>query len=216
MGQEFYQLKNISYFKLVRMDIVELVPESSTKILEIGCGAGETGLYLKKKLNAEVTGIELFAPAADEAAKILDKVIIGDIETMELNFPKQNFDCIIFPDVLEHCRNPWKVLQTLSCFLNDKGYIVASIPNIRYLVAFLKIMFDKLEYMDNGVLDISHLRFFTLHTIKKMFSDTGFDIIKIKRNKGKNWKFTLFNILTFGLLKEFSVYQYLILAKKLI
>jgi len=77
------------------------------------------------------------------------------------------------------------------------------------------IIFDKFEYEQDGIFDKDHLRFFTIHSTKKMFAEAGFEILKIKRNKGKNWRFVVMNILSLGLLTEFSVFQYLILAKKI-
>jgi 2-polyprenyl-3-methyl-5-hydroxy-6-metoxy-1,4-benzoquinol methylase len=214
MQEEIYEAKDIKYFQNIRYDIVSLVPESSKRILEVGCGTGETGYILKQKLNAEVIGIELFTDAAKIASNRLDRVIIGNIETLEFDFKQEYFDCIIFPDVLEHCINPWKVLESLKQYLKPNGITILSIPNLRYLKPLLKIIFNKFEYEKDGVLDKTHLRFFTLFTIKKMLNYTGLDIIKIKRKKGQNWVYYLFNIFTLGLLTDFTTYQYLIIAKK--
>jgi len=136
------------------------------------------------------------------------------LELIELDFPNEYFDCIIYADVLEHLKNPENVLIKHREKLNDNGYIIASIPNIQYIRPVLSILFDKLEYAEAGILDRTHLRFFTLHTIKKMFADTGFEIIKINDNRNESLKFKIINMLSFNLLKKFSVFQYLILAKK--
>ena len=187
---------------------------NSKKILEAGCGEGYTGEEAKKRTGAEVTGIELFEEAAAKAKTRLDRVIIGDLEQINLDYPDKYFDCILYADVLEHLKNPEKVLSNHFRKLSDQGYIIASIPNIQYIRPVLSILSDKLEYEDAGILDRTHLRFFTLHTIKKMFSECGFEIIKINTNSNDSLKFKIINNLSFGLTKKFSVFQYLILAKK--
>ena len=202
------------YYSLVREDVVSIVPKHTKRILECGCGEGYTGAELKKQIGAEITGIEIFADAAKKAKELLDRVIIGDLDTMHFDFPDGYFDCILFPDVLEHTKNPESVLLKLEKYLAKDGIIIASIPNIQYMPALLKIIGGKFEYEESGVLDKTHLRFFTLHTIEKMFSDCGFWIETIYKNKGQSLKFKLFNILTFGLLKQFSIYQYIVIARK--
>ena len=204
----------IQYYNNLRTDVLELLPLNSKKILEAGCGEGYTGEEAKKRTGAEVTGIELFEEAAAKAKTRLDRVIIGDLEQINLDYPDKYFDCILYADVLEHLKNPEKVLSNHFRKLSDKGYIIASIPNIQYIRPVLSILSDKLEYEDAGILDRTHLRFFTLHTIKKMFSECGFEIIKINTNSNDSLKFKIINNLSFGLTKKFSVFQYLILAKK--
>ena len=204
----------IKYYNNLRTDVLELLPNKLSKILEAGCGEGFTGEEAKKRTGAEITGIELFNDAAEKARTRLDKVIGGNLELIELDFPNEYFDCIIYADVLEHLKNPENVLIKHREKLNDNGYIIASIPNIQYIRPVLSILFDKLEYAEAGILDRTHLRFFTLHTIKKMFADTGFEIIKINDNRNESLKFKIINMLSFNLLKKFSVFQYLILAKK--
>lgn len=203
-----------NYYSLIRYDIVALVPKNARRILECGCGRGLTGKELKKLLNCEITGIEIFEEAAKEAEKHLDKVLLGNIEEMNFNFKEKYFDSILFPDVLEHTKDPWAVLNHLKKYLSDDGIIIASIPNIQYLPALLKIINGKFEYEESGVLDKTHLRFFTLHTIKKMFDDCGFSIKKIISKKGNNWKFQVLNTISFGLLSPYSIYQYLLVVTK--
>ncbi len=204
---------NSDYYSLVRSDVASLVPGGARKILECGCGEGYTGAAIKKHTGAEITGIEIHAPSAKEAEKRLDKVINADLDSLQPEFPENYFDLILFPDVLEHTKDPWAVLKKLKPFLKNSGQVIASIPNIRYLPALMKIISGKLEYEESGVLDISHLHFFTLHTIKKMFEDCGFKITDIQDKKGENIAFKTMNFLSLSLLKHYSIYQYIITAK---
>ena len=209
-----YDTKKDDYFSLVRHDIVSLIPSGVQRVLDVGCGEGASGLEIKKIFSAEVVGIELFENAANIADTRLDRVILADVEALNPDFEAGYFDCIVFADVLEHTKDPWSVLNKYKKHLSKDGCIIASIPNIRYIVPVLKILFDKFEYEPSGVLDQTHLRFFTLHTMKKMFDECGLKIIKLSSNKNNGWKMKLLSGLSFGLLKNFAVFQYLIVAKK--
>ncbi|MBI3587560.1 MAG: class I SAM-dependent methyltransferase, partial [Ignavibacteriales bacterium] len=213
--KSFYDEKQMSYYGVDRPEVLRLIPTNVRRLLDVGCGSGATGYAAKQLLGArEVIGIELFEAAAQMAKTKLDQVIVGDIEQLNLNFPQAHFDCILCADVLEHTKDPWKALRTLRNFLHDDGVLIASIPNIRHVRPLFKIVFDRFEYEESGILDKTHLRFFTLHTIKKMLSETGFQITKIDTNWGGSWKSRLFNICTLGLLQKFLIYQFLITAKK--
>jgi O-antigen biosynthesis protein len=204
-----------NYYSIIRKDIISLIPKSVKKILDVGCGYGSTAAVIKEKYpDIEIIGIELSEEAAIKSQKNVDRVINGDIEIIEPDFPVKYFDLIICADVLEHTKDPWSVLKKLHKYQNDDAILIASIPNIRYIKVLLKILFNKFEYEASGVLDVSHLRFFTLHTIKKMFKECGFQIIKIKNNRNKGWKMRLLSILSFGILFPFGIYQYIIVAKK--
>ncbi len=209
-----YSDKPSDYFKLIRKEIIDLIPPNTKRILDIGCGEGNTAYEAKIFLNADyVAGIELNEQACAIAKEKLDKIVCGNIEIIELPFDPNFFDCIICADVLEHLVNPWDVLIKLKRYLSEDGVLIASIPNLQYIVPVIRILLNKFEYEDYGILDRSHLRFFTLHTIQKMFSDSGYEIIKIAYNRNKSLKMKIFNLMTIGLLKKFSIFQFLILAK---
>lgn len=217
MLKEFYLNKQKSYFRNTRKELAEMVEGKDNKILEIGCGAGETGDYLKKSGKAsEVIGIELLESAGNEAARKLDRVIIGNAETLTLDFPKEYFDCVILGDVLEHMVNPWCVLKKLNLYLKANGCVIASIPNVKYIWVFIGLLLrDDWRYEEEGVLDITHLRFFTKKTMKKLFFEAELEIIEIKPNLcpwGLKSKFI--NAVTLGIFKDFFALQYHIKAKK--
>ncbi|MDD5136469.1 MAG: class I SAM-dependent methyltransferase, partial [Candidatus Omnitrophica bacterium] len=162
----------------------------------------------------EIAGIELDADAAQEAGKHLDKVITGDVETTELPFSQGYFDCIVYGDILEHLVDPWALLEKHKKYLKPKGYIVASIPNIAHYKTVKMLRRYEWNYEDAGILDRSHLRFFTIKSIRKMFADAGFDIIavdhairasKMKKRINKVFKNCLINSIA---------EQYLVIAQK--
>jgi 2-polyprenyl-3-methyl-5-hydroxy-6-metoxy-1,4-benzoquinol methylase len=210
------QSSDKGYYEQARHEVLALIPVGTKRLLDVGCSNGATAALAKKQFGIEyVVGVELFPDAAETARKRLDEVIEGNIEILTLPYTDDYFDCIICADILEHTQNPWLVLTALRRLISPNGVVIASIPNIGHIVPLLKIAFDRFEYEESGILDKTHLRFFTLHTIKQMFSETGFQIEVISTNKSKSWKFAILKVLTLGLFERLSVVQYLVRAKKL-
>jgi methionine biosynthesis protein MetW len=204
-----------------RNDILELIPNNISKILDVGCSIGELGKKIKQRNFAEVTGIEIDPNMAAIAKEKLDRVIIEDIERLDLfkKFKVNYFDCIILSDVLEHLKEPWTTLKNLTKILNVGGTIISSIPNIRHYATIGNLIFmGNWPYRDRGIHDINHLRFFTLKTIKEMFDNTGLRILNIKRNYRiieKPHPYNRFSrYFVFPFIKEFMVFQYLVVATK--
>jgi methionine biosynthesis protein MetW len=209
--------KNNSYFSDIRWDIISLIPAGGNKILEIGCGTGITGKTLKEKNKAvEVIGIEKIANIAQQAEKNIDKVITADIEILELPFDDEYFDYVILADILEHLYNPSAVLNKLRKYIKKDGCIIASVPNIRYWKILIDLVLKgKWTYCSEGILDDTHLRFFTKKSIIELFQSAGFTVDTIApRFKLQPKKYDNFlNNLTLRLLEEFWTMQYIIMAK---
>lgn len=205
----------ISYFSVVRKDIIELIPPETKTLLEVGCGTGATIDKIKEKLpNIEIYAIEKNIIPFTFAGQKFQNVINADFETFDVKtLPQNYFDVIIFADVLEHFVEPWKALEKSKCLLSEKGFILASIPNIRNLKVLYKIIFDRFEYEESGLLDKTHLRFFTLHTIKKLFETENYKIERIIYNKTRGWKANLIRIMSLGLLSPFLIEQFIITAR---
>lgn len=174
--------KENGYFHNVRHDVISMVPDTARCILEVGCGAGKTGEYLKDRNGAFVAGMELNEKAAAEAEKVLDEVIQGNIEEMDLPFNPKSFDCILFADVLEHLVDPLAALKKIKPLLKPNGAIIASLPNVQFYGVVHDLAEGKWTYQDEGILDRTHLRFFTLREMEKLFIDAGFDITAIEEN----------------------------------
>ncbi|QPJ63429.1 MAG: glycosyltransferase [Candidatus Nitronauta litoralis] len=174
-------VSNVSnYYEHVRHDMLPLIPEEARSILEIGCGAGKTGQFLKESRGAFVAGVELNPDVAEEAKSVLDDVISGNIEEMDLPYEPGSFDCILCGDVLEHLVDPLKVLEKLKGLLVPGGKIVASIPNVQFFGVIHHLSEGNWTYQDEGILDRTHLRFFTLKEIKTLFENAGFEINEIQ------------------------------------
>ena len=182
--EDMYKTKAHEYYSNIRWRIIDLIPEGSNRILEVGCGTGSTLIKLKELHKAqEIYGLELNGEVLQEHIKDIDKVIIGDVERVEPPFQEEFFDYIIFADVLEHLIEPEEVLKRYMKYLKKDGAIIASIPNIKnYTVLFDLVIRDRFEYRDAGILDRSHLRFFTKKEIVDMFERTGMHITEMRSN----------------------------------
>jgi len=209
--------KNNNYFSDIRWDIISLIPAGNNKILEIGCGTGNTGKTLKEKKKAsKVIGIEIIEQAAKQAEKNLDKVFNTDIEVFDLQFTAEYFDYIILADILEHLHNPLAILEKLKKYIKKNGWIIASIPNVRYWKVIRDLVIKgEWTYRPDGILDDTHLRFFTKKSIIKLFQLAGFsvDVIKPRFELQPKKNDILINNWTLGLFEEFWTMQYIIMAK---
>ncbi|MCX6147117.1 MAG: class I SAM-dependent methyltransferase [Candidatus Kapabacteria bacterium] len=208
-------IKTDGYYIQTRHEMLKFIPQNAGKILDVGCGEGQFGLQLKQLLNAEVWGMELDEKSAKVAESRIDKVLIGDLTLKIDSLPNEYFDCIIFNDILEHLVDPYNTLLNIKQKLNRDGVVVSSIPNVRYISNLKKLLFDKdWKYEDEGILDKTHLRFFTKKSIIDMFELLGFDIIQmegINPSKSKNLK--LANFLLMGNLEDTKYLQYASVTK---
>lgn len=209
-----------TYHESARADIQALVPSSARRILDVGCGAGQLGLALKTHRPLEVIGIELNQKAAQIAQTRLDKVIQSAVEEVNLDFPAGYFDLIIFADILEHLCDPWQVLRDFACYLAEDGCVITSIPNISFYLIPLNLLRGHWRYTERGVMDKTHLRFFTLKTIQDMLAQAGFAIETISRNyrlRDKDRRYNrLARLLAKGPWGHLLTYQYLIVARRAI
>lgn len=183
--------------------------------MDVGCGDGKTGPVLKERGFREIVGIELDPRAAEMAMRSYDRVIVGNVEEEMLPYPRGYFDCILYGDILEHLVDPWKVLCGHREFLADGGSIVCSIPNIRYYKILKSLVLKgRWDYRALGILDRTHLRFFTLKTIEDMLMETGFEIRTVVKEGYSSRLIKMVNKLLFNRLIDFLVVQYKIVATK--
>ncbi|MGH3870126.1 MAG: class I SAM-dependent methyltransferase [Pseudonocardiaceae bacterium] len=163
-----------------RPEVLPFIPANAERILDIGCGHGAFGKTLRAGFpGASIVGIEPDPVSAEEAKRHYDHVIEG-------HFPKaiprgELWDAIVFNDVLEHLADPWEALRISKKFLRPRGLIVASIPNIRYLpVLWELVIHGRWTYTDQGTLDRTHLRFFTRDSIRLMFDESNYRILRVQ------------------------------------
>lgn len=171
-------ISNSSQSAAARILVDRLQP--GARILDVGCAAGDLGAELISR-GFEVVGIERDPAAAEVASSRLSHVHVSDIETRPLReIVEDQFDAVVFGDVLEHLVDPKSVLQSAQEILTPTGIVIASIPNIAHGSIRIGIALGQWDYTDEGLLDRTHLRFFTLKTIKELFADSGFIIDSIQ------------------------------------
>ncbi|MBL7106984.1 MAG: methyltransferase domain-containing protein [Phycisphaerae bacterium] len=183
MNSNLEDLKNkpIGYYENDREDMLKYIPQGIKKTLEFGCGCGGFSGLLKKKRNVEAWAVEIDKKSAREAEKKLDKVINSDALEALAQLPDNYFDAIVFFDILEHLVDPFSLLVAIKQKLTDNGIIVVSLPNIRYYRTFSKlVLHGNWDYKDHGILDKTHLRFFTYKSIINTFIGLGYEIQEIK------------------------------------
>lgn len=205
-----YNNKPNGYYNNARLEMLKYLPLDAKKVLDVGCGNGILAEIIKNNNKAEVWGIELMEEEAVEAKKKLDKVFIGSCEDFIKDLPDGYFDVIYFNDVLEHLVDPYSVLEKMKLKLSEKGIIISSIPNVRFYRTFSKVVFGKdWKYDDFGIMDKTHLRFFTGKSIKRMYEELGFDIqIHEPINVSKSLKPIIFNLFVFFTQMDIRNLQY--------
>lgn len=171
--------KPSDYYLAARPEVTHLLPEKYTKVLEIGCGEGN----FKKNLTqpCEYWGIEPVKETAEIAKKNLFKVLNGTYQEMHTELPDKYFDLVICNDVIEHMVDHDQFLEMIKGKLADDGCIVGSIPNVRFVGNLIELLFKRdWRYRDDGILDRTHLRFFTLKSLKRTFLEHNYTILEFK------------------------------------
>lgn len=198
--EEMYLTKETNYFSLERQIFKNAVIGKNLKILDVGCGTGILGAYFKKNQMCKVVGIEINQKAYEVAKENLDGVLKGNVETLDLSFEENYFDVIIMGDVLEHLVNPVSTLLKLQPCLKEKGKIFITVPNVRnWKVVSKLLLYDSWEYADWGILDFTHMRFFTKKSVISLLRKNNISVIKAERIIQKPSKSHLINSMTFGM-----------------
>lgn len=209
------------------MSVINSWIQDSTDILEFGSANGRLTKYLKEERNCQVTIVEIDTTSGNEAAKYAVNSFIGSEEGDILKYHwyqnSYKYDYIIFADVLEHLSDPRTVLQRASFLLKDTGSILVSIPNLAHNSVIIDLFNDKFYYDDVGLLDKTHIHFFTYHTFKKMIDDLNLMITdqkEIYSRVGWNEIENSYNDIPFNMSKEIrkrtsgSIYQYVFRINK--
>ncbi len=170
-----------AYYRNSRPEVIALIPSEAKQVLDIGCGAGNLGRALKEaRPGISVRGIEIMPGPAMKAMEVLDGVLNASAESaMPDDWPAP--DCIVFADVLEHLVDPWGVLRTWAGRLLSGGHVIISVPNATHHTALGQLMRGHWQYQKEGVLDKTHLRFFTRESAIELVSQAGLKITRIER-----------------------------------
>lgn len=172
-------MQNTPMHDNVNHDLLGLVPEGVERVVEVGCSSGAMGAaFLSANPDCEYIGIEMVPEYAEVARERCSEVVVANIEQMEdrsfeILFPT---DCWIFGDVLEHLYDPWKTLRRIQASMSGEGCVVACIPNAQHWSVQARLNTGLFRYEDAGLLDRTHIRFFTRKTIIELFDSSGLQI----------------------------------------
>jgi 2-polyprenyl-3-methyl-5-hydroxy-6-metoxy-1,4-benzoquinol methylase len=192
--------KTDKYYKGVNRPMLAFKPLGAKRILDIGCGEGNFLSILKGSDDVELWGVEIDPKSAEIARTKIDKLFCGKIEDVMKDLPDNYFDVIFFNDVIEHLVDPWWVLTNIRAKLTNDGLLACSIPNVRYIRNLIQLtIYRDWQYVESGILDNTHLRFFTKKSIGQLFTSCGYTIKSIKgidpiRSKGKLMLSLLINV----------------------
>lgn len=183
------------YHDLLRPEILDRVPKTAKRILDLGCGTGRLGKAIKERQECVVTEIEVNEGAVQEAKKDLDNVYALNLDNPRTPKYGQKYDCLIFADILEHLLNPWGVFLQETANMEEHGTIIISIPNIANDLIIKDLQKGLFRYSKAGILDITHLRFFTKTSFSTFLAAHDFKITSIAAHPSKEdpiqWIFTV-------------------------
>jgi 2-polyprenyl-3-methyl-5-hydroxy-6-metoxy-1,4-benzoquinol methylase len=167
-----------SYFSNVRPEVAALLPTRPAHVLEIGCGEGRFSAQVKQR--DSYWGVEPSTAAAEKARAVLDRVIVGTYDQAESELPDRHFDLVICNDVMEHMVDHDAFLDAIKRKMAPGGQMIGSVPNVRYLPHLWQVIFGKdWRYESEGVLDRTHLRFFTDSSLRRAFFNHGYKVEKV-------------------------------------
>lgn len=213
-----YLDKSGDYFAHARKEILPLLPQNCERVLEIGCGSGSTLGWLRENHRAVRTvGVEIADAAANGARNFADEVHCLDFERDDLPADEQRFDLVLCLDVLEHMVDPWSVVDRLATrYLDTGGTLIVSLPNVRHYSVVLPLLFGgRWNYETAGLLDRTHLRFFTKASAQSLLSHPLFGSVSCMATGFDGWTGKrVLNALTLGIFQELVTYQYYLTVRK--
>lgn len=205
------------YYANVRHEMVGFLPPRYSRVLEVGCGEGVFAPLLT--LPCEKWGVEMDPNSAQRAEMVMDRVLVGLYEDVSSQLPAHYFDLVVCNDVIEHMADPEAFLAAVKGHMAPGACIMASIPNMRHWEVLWQLLVKKdWKYVREGIMDRTHLRFFTETSIRRMFEEAGFDVDRAGGINGvfgpaRRMAFVALNALTFGSCRDIQFRQFAVLAR---
>lgn len=210
---ESYREKEHAYFGAARSEVLPLVPLGLERVLEIGCGAGGTLELLRGAGRCRTTyGVELVPSIAAEARTRVDQVYVGNIEELDLPLEPGSMDAILCLDVFEHMVDPWSAMVKLTTLLAPGGLLIASIPNVQNYRVIWPLLKGRWDYASEGLLDRTHLRFFTRSSAVELMQCSGLRVDRVDVTGIFGRTLRAMNMVP--ILRPFLGFQFLIRARK--
>ena len=193
--------------------IITRVPANS-RVLDIGCGNGLLGEWLKQNKNCSVVGVEGHPKGFRQAQTRLDQVLqvdLNDTQTLKRSLQRlERFDVITGIDVLEHCYQPQAILKIMADRINPSGQLIVSIPNVAHHSVRFGLLRGRWEYQDTGILDRTHVAFYTKQTAMELVQKGGFRIKEVLHTSPQGGYWRLIDRIDPGL----TAVQFIIIAQR--
>jgi len=168
-------------YQAFNTDVAGMIPNDAARILDIGCGNGALGAWLKSKRLVEVDGITFSEAEALHANTWLDTVFIADLNQFDFTKTNGNYDCIICSHVLEHLYEPWDIVKKLEAQLAPNGIILMAFPNVLFFKQRMQFLIGHFTYSTHGgLMDITHFRFFDWASVELLYRDTTLQLVSKK------------------------------------
>ncbi|MDD2382030.1 MAG: class I SAM-dependent methyltransferase [Mariniphaga sp.] len=208
-------MTNREYYEDARPEMLAFLEQPPKKCMEFGCSSGGFSALLKEKYGCEVWGADIDLPSVGAAKERLDKVFHGDAYEVIRELPDHQFDYLICNDIIEHLYSPERFFEEVKRCLTPDAILICSLPNVRHWKTFNRYLFLKdWKYKQSGILDYTHLRFFTKKSMKRSIRNWGFEIEKIRGIRPtKSPFFYLFCLITLGFISDMRFLQYGFRAK---
>lgn len=208
------KLNTPSYYNMFRQGVLDVIPSDASRVLSVGCATGVTEAELVKR-GIEVVGIEMNSKAAEIARHKGIIVLEGNASEVDLASDNKLYDCIVYADILEHLADPQEVMKHHITYLKPGGIVYISIPNFRNWNIFWQLFIrGRVEYVEAGILDKTHIRITTRKMVLRWFKDAGVEVISV-RHLIHGRKNKIISYCSFGLLKEFVSEQIGVVGKKI-
>ena len=174
------------YYSQSRPDMVAIVPTHCRRILDIGCAGGMVGAGIKQRQACHVTGVDIAVDAVSQAARLVDLAICGDAFDVLPSLPDAGYDCVLMLDVLEHVADTAGLLRLTRSKLSNDGTLILCVPNIGHWSIVQGLLEGRWDYADQGILDRTHLRFFTLGSLQRVLDQEGLAIVDYRTSQIPN------------------------------
>lgn len=161
-------------YSALNTTVLEKIPKTAGRILDFGCGTGMLGRALKEQMTCEIVGVTFSEGEADEAAQRLDRVLVADLDTFTAPAEFGMFDAVICSHILEHLREPHRLLRIARSLMDPGGTLIVALPNVLHWKQRLLQLRGHFKYTDGGIMDSTHVKFYDWDTARALVADSGF------------------------------------------
>jgi len=173
------------------LPLLDLLPAEAGRVLDCGCGAGDNARILRSR-GWRVTGITLSPQEQRLAAEHCERVYVADLEQPLPDAVGRGYDAVVLSHVLEHLAAPERLLGRIEQLLSDRGVVVVALPNVLFYPIRLRALFGRFDYTPDGIMDSTHLRFYTFESGLALLRENGFEVMKARADGGfPLWKLRL-------------------------